>query len=237
MPKHVNHPGPGKGNNPGHEKEKAPEGKAETPQDNIGKAPAETEKPEEGKQEQSTPNQTVEKLPEERIAELEAKVAEVNDQYLRKAADFENFRKRMNREKQEAIEYANQSLLIDLIQTIDDFERALKSAESMQAGESQDPVVRSFYEGISMIEKRFVSQLENKWGLKRFNSLGVPFDPNYHEALQMEVSSGITEPMVQEEYYKGYTLKDRVIRSAKVKVLMPEKSPAPELSEKEESKQ
>ena len=236
MPKHSNHPGPGKGNNPGSEKEKAPEGKAEAPQDNIGKAPVETEKPEEDKQEQSAPIQTAEKPPEEKIAELEAKLAEANDQYLRKAADFENFRKRMNREKQEAIEYANQSLLMDLIQTIDDFERALKSAESMPAGEMLDPAVRSFYEGISMIEKRFVSQLENKWGLKRFNSLGEPFDPNCHEALQMEVSSGISEPMVQEEYYKGYTLKDRVIRSAKVKVLMPEKNTVPEPQENEGAK-
>jgi len=117
---------------------------------------------------------------------------------------------------------------LDLIQTMDDFERALKSAESIAAGDLSDQVVsnqmvRSFYEGISMIEKRLSSQLENKWGLKRFNSVGEPFDPNCHEAVQMEKSSGITEPMVQEEYYSGYMLKDRVVRSAKVKVLMPEK--------------
>lgn len=152
---------------------------------------------------------------EEEAAALKVQLAELNDQYLRKAADFENFRKRMNREKQEAIDFANQSLLIDLIQVIDDFERAIKSAET-----SKD--FPSFYEGISMIEKRLSSQLENKWGLKRYDSAGEPFDPNRHEAIGMDKSPDITEPVVQEDFIKGYTLKDRVIRAAKVKVLMPD---------------
>jgi molecular chaperone GrpE len=166
-----------------------------------------------------------EKELEEKIAALEAQLGEARDQYLRKAADFENFRKRMNREKQEAIDYANQSLLVDLIQTIDDFERAIKAAETMSRS---SPEFTSFYEGVSMIEKRLSSQLENKWGLKRFDSEGQPFDPNRHEAMMMEKSPDIREPVVKEEYYKGYTLRDRVVRSAKVKVLMPEQpSPAP----------
>jgi molecular chaperone GrpE len=152
---------------------------------------------------------------EEKIAELEARLTEAEDQYLRKAADFENFRKRMNREKQDAIDFANQSLLLDLIPIIDDFERALKSSET-----SRD--FNSLYEGIGMIEKRLSSQLESKWGLKRFDSEGEPFDPNRHEALMMEKSAEITEPKVAEDLLKGYTLKDRVVRSAKVKVLMPE---------------
>ena len=160
-----------------------------------------------------------EKELEEKIAALEAQLGEAHDQYLRKAADFENFRKRMNREKQEAIDYANQSLLVDLIQTIDDFERAIKAAEAMA---HSSPEFTSFYEGVSMIEKRLSSQLENKWGLKRFDSEGEPFDPNRHEALMMEKSPDAAEPVVQEDFLKGYTLKDRVIRAAKVKVLMPE---------------
>jgi molecular chaperone GrpE len=165
-----------------------------------------------------------EKELEEKITSLEAQLGEANDQYLRKAADFENFRKRMNREKQEAIDYANQSLLLDLIQTIDDFERAIKAAENMA---QSSPEFTSFYEGVSMIEKRLSSQLENKWGLKRFDSAGEPFDPNRHEAMTMEKSPETSEPVVKEEYYKGYTLRDRVVRSARVKVLMPEQpSPA-----------
>ncbi|MCL2070135.1 MAG: nucleotide exchange factor GrpE [Treponema sp.] len=153
--------------------------------------------------------------PEEKIAALEAQAAELNDQYLRKAADFENFRKRMNREKQELVDFANQNLLLDLLPIIDDFERAIKSAEV-----SQD--FAGFYEGINMIEKRLTGQLESKWGLKRFESQGEPFDPNRHEALQMEKAAGVEEPVVSEDFLKGYLLKDRVLRFAKVKVLMPE---------------
>ena len=172
--------------------------------------------------------------PEERIADLENKLKEANDQYLRKAADFENFRKRMNQEKQNAIDFANQSLLLDLIPIIDDFDRAIKSAESMAAAPketassskeaSASSEFDSFYEGITLIEKRLITQLENKWGLKRFDSAGEAFDPNRHEAIMMEKSPEITEPVVQEEFLKGYTLKYRVVRSAKVKVLMPEEA-------------
>jgi len=153
--------------------------------------------------------------PEKKIADLEAKLADLNDQYLRKAADFENYRKRMIREKQELTDFANQNLLLDLLPVIDDFERAIKSAEV-----SKD--FASFYEGIKMIEKGLSSQLEAKWGLKRFDSEGEPFDPNRHEALQMQKEAGITEAIVKEDYVKGYFLKERVIRYAKVKVLMPE---------------
>jgi molecular chaperone GrpE len=157
--------------------------------------------------------------PEAKIAALEAQLSEVNDSYLRKAADFENYRKRMNREKQDAIDYANTSLLLDLIQTMDDFERAIKAAEETSKA---SPEFANFYEGVSMIEKRLSSLLENKWGLKRFDSAGQPFDPNRHEAVTVDKSPDTAEPAVAEEYYKGYTLKERVVRPAKVKVLMPE---------------
>ena len=157
---------------------------------------------------------------EAQLAETEAQLAEVREQLLRKAADFENFRKRMNQEKQRAIEFANESLLLDLIPIIDDFERAILSAEAASdlAG---IPAGKAMLDGISMIEKRLTGQLESKWGLKRFNSAGEPFDPNFHEAMFMEKSPDVAEPTVMEDFAKGYTLKDRVIRAAKVKVLMP----------------
>jgi len=148
--------------------------------------------------------------------DFEAKLADLNDQYLRKAADFENFRKRMIREKQEITDFANQNLLLDLLPVIDDFERAIKSAET-----SND--FASFFKGVSMIEKQLSTQLENKWGLKRFDSEGQPFDPNRHEAIQVEKSPELSEAVVKEDYLKGYFLKDRVLRFAKVKVIMPEK--------------
>jgi len=151
------------------------------------------------------------------IAELEAQLAETRDQFLRKAADFENFRKRMNQEKQNSIEFANQSLLLDIIPIIDDFERAI------QAGETSTDYT-GLLDGIKMIEKRLCSQLEAKWGLKRFSSAGEVFDPNLHEALMMEKSADVNEVTVQEDLVKGYLLKERVIRAAKVKVLMPEEA-------------
>jgi len=158
---------------------------------------------------------------DDKIAELEAQLAEVRDQFLRKAADFENFRKRMNQEKQNAIEFANQTLLLDIIPIIDDFQRAIQSAEA-SAELAELPAGKAMLDGITMIEKRLMSQLEAKWGLKRFNSAGEPFDPNRHEAMMMEKSPDVKEPVVQEDLIKGYTLKDRVIRAAKVKVIMPE---------------
>jgi len=174
-------------------------------------SPESANEPEKGTgQEAETPS-----TPEQRIAGLEAQLAETRDQLLRKAAEFENFRKRMNQEKQSSIEYANQSLLMDIIPIIDDFERAIQSGES-----STD--YAGLLEGLKMIEKRLSGQLEAKWGLKRFNSAGELFDPNLHEALMMEKSPDVKEATVQEDFSRGYMLKDRVIRAAKVKVLMPE---------------
>ena len=149
-----------------------------------------------------------------RTASLEAEISNLKDQYLRKAADFENYRKRMVREKQDAVDYANQSLLLDLIPVIDDFERAIKSSEATSD-------YATLHEGIALIEKRLVSQLEAKWGLARFESAGCAFDPNRHEAIMMDKSPDVAEATVSEDFVRGYTLKDRVVRFAKVKVLMP----------------
>jgi len=186
---------------------------------NPGSSTAETPNTAES-QAESSAEQAKEPTPEEKIAELEAQLAEIRDQLLRKAADFENFRKRMTQEKQSSIEYANQSLLLDIIPIIDDFERAIIAGEGSETKSVSDYM--GFLEGIKMIEKRFTSQLETKWGLKRYNSAGEPFDPNLHEALMMDKSPDVSEPVVQEDFFKGYFLKERVIRAAKVKVLMPE---------------
>jgi molecular chaperone GrpE len=158
---------------------------------------------------------------EAKSIDLAAQLADTRDQLLRKAAEFENSRKRMNAEKQNAIEFANQNLIMDIIPMLDDFERAIQSAESSEELTAL-PAGKTLLEGIVMIEKRMVSRLEGKWGLKRFDSAGQPFDPVFHEAVLMDKSPDVGEPVVQEEYIKGYTLKDRVIRAAQVKVLMPE---------------
>ncbi|AEF80333.1 nucleotide exchange factor GrpE [Leadbettera azotonutricia] len=222
MSKHSHNPGPEEGVK---KEEAAPQAEAgasgaangaDAPGGETGQAAAQDQGAVSGNA-QAAPEKPL--TPEERIAALEIQLAEANDQYLRKAADFENFRKRMAREKQEAIDFANQSLLMDLIQTMDDFDRAIKVAEGMA---QSTPEFASFYEGVSMIEKRLSTQLDNKWGLKRFDSEGQPFDPNRHEAIMMEKSAEAKEATVAQDLIKGYTLKDRVIRAAKVKVIMPE---------------
>ena len=151
---------------------------------------------------------------EDRIAALEKEVADLTDKLLRKQADFENFRKRMLREREDAARYANASLLSDIIGLIDDFERAIKSAE-----ESRD--FATFLQGISMIEKQFVEMLETRWGLKRFTSVGEGFDPNRDEAVHRVEGPAGTRPTVVEDYQKGYYLHERVLRPARVKVMVP----------------
>lgn len=149
-----------------------------------------------------------------RLRELTEENARLNDQLLRKQADFENFRKRMFREREEAIKYANSDLLADLIAIIDDFERAIKSSE-----ESKD--FDSFHAGVEMIEKQFTSMLERKYGLKRFESTGEQFDPEKHQAISVgEEHPDADSQIVLEDYQKGYMLHDRILRPAKVKVSM-----------------
>ena len=152
--------------------------------------------------------------PEASISALEDELADLREQLLRKSADFDNYRKRMQREKEEFAIYANRELLLDLVPIIDDFERAIKSGE-----ESQD--FTAFHDGIVMIEKQFISMLERKWRLSRFESVGEEFDPQRHEAMLTEEVPGHEQSMVLEDYQKGYLLNERVLRPAKVKVSMP----------------
>jgi molecular chaperone GrpE len=151
---------------------------------------------------------------QERIQQLEQEVEESKDQLLRKAADFENFRKRLAREKEDSIKYANAALLSDVVPIIDDFERAIQSA-----ADSKD--FDAFHTGVSMIEQRMVGMLERNWGLKRFSANGEPFDPEKHEAITVEETDQYDTEIVLEDYQKGYLLHDRVLRPAKVKVARP----------------
>lgn len=153
--------------------------------------------------------------PEEELARLRAENSALADRLLRQAAEFENFRKRMFRERDEGVRYANALLLTDLLPVIDDFERAIASAE-----ESRD--FDSFHSGVALIERQLVSLLERGWGLRRFTVKcgkdGEAFDPEKHEAIAVEQSTEVPEGTVLENYQKGYILHDRVLRPAKVKV-------------------
>ncbi len=162
---------------------------------------------------------------QENVEKLELTNADLKDQLLRKQADFDNFRKRMFREKEDAIKYANANLLSDLVSVIDDFERAIGSAES-----SKD--FDSFLSGFRLIEKQFVGMLERNWGLKRMETVRQEFDPQKHEALMMEECADCSTQIIIEDYQKGYYLHDRVLRHAKVKVGIPPAGGAPTGEEK-----
>ena len=153
-------------------------------------------------------------LANEKIAQLEKENAELKDQVLRRAADFDNYRKRMILENQEARDFANTSLLKDLLDSLDNFDRTIQAAET-----ATDP--KTIADGISMINKSMVSMLENKYNLVSYGSQGDAFDPELHEAIGSVEEEGVTEQTLKDVYLKGYKLKDRVIRHAKVRVSVP----------------
>ena len=151
------------------------------------------------------------------IQKLESEKAEMKDQFLRKAADFDNFRKRLLRDKEDAVSFANTSLLTDLIEVLDDFERAEEAARKSKDFET-------LANGVDLIEKRLATLLEKKWGLSKYVPLNEAFDPEKHEALMMTESPDVKEATVAEVFQNGYILHGRVIRHAKVKVSMPAKT-------------
>lgn len=150
----------------------------------------------------------------EEIDQLGEQVAALQNELLRKQADLENFRKRVIRDKEEAIKFANSGLLLDLTGVLDDFARAISAA-------AQSREFAPLYNGIELIEKQLLGTLERKWGLTRFDSAGQPFDPERHEALATEPSAAHAETTVLEDYQKGYLLHGRVIRAARVRVATP----------------
>jgi molecular chaperone GrpE len=161
--------------------------------------------------------------PEARVSSLEAEIAalreevsSLNDKYLRKLADDVNFRKRMAREKEDGQRFAVTALLGDLIPVLDDFDRAIASAEVAKE-------YAILHDGVALIRRQLGQVLEAKYGLTKIESLGKPFDPNRHEAvavLQGGPEDG-DEAVVAEEYLPAYGLHERVIRTAKVRVRMP----------------
>ena len=152
----------------------------------------------------------------EKIEKLEKENAELKDQLLRRVADFDNYRKRVIKEKAEAVEYANSNLLADLLESLDNFDRTVDAAATATDA-------KSIADGIKMINNTLVAMLETKYGLTSFGKPGEPFCPEEHEALRSEEGE-VSEPLLKEIYLKGYKLKDRIIRHAKVTVTMPESS-------------
>lgn len=132
------------------------------------------------------------------------------DKYLRLAAEFDNFKKLAQKQKQEYLQFANESLLKELLPIVDNLERAVKC---VQEGRTTDGLVQ----GVELTLKQFTETL-TRFGVKPIASLGVAFDPACHQAVARQESMTAAENTVIEEYQKGYWLHDRILRPAMVVV-------------------
>jgi len=155
-------------------------------------------------------------LTADELEDLKAEAARAKEnweQLLRTAADFENYKKRAAREKQELSRYANESLLQRLIPVWDNFENAL--AAGARAGQGQ--AVESLRTGINMIFQQFKAVLLES-GLEEIDAINKTFDPNWHEAVAQQERSDLPEGQVVQQLRKGYKLRDRLLRPASVVV-------------------
>ena len=180
--------------------------KAEETGDQIPQEPVEEETVEEVSREE---------ILEAKVAELEAANAELKDQMLRRQAELENYRKRLIRDKEEAVQYANESLIRDILGFLDNMDRALAAAKN--GGD-----LNALIEGFEMTQNQLLSTLDKNWGLKGIDSVGQEFDPSLHEACMMAIDESLDKETVLEEFQKGYTLHGRVVRPSKVKIGKPE---------------
>jgi molecular chaperone GrpE len=151
---------------------------------------------------------------QKQLQEAKAFADECKMEMLRKQADLENYRKRLVREKENHARFANEGLINDLLDPLDNLDRAISSAE----------VSRDFdtiHNGVKMVNDQLHTMLEKNWGLKRIACKGEEFDPSLHEAYMMEQGEDYDKEVVIAELGSGYILHDRVLRPAKVKVGKP----------------
>lgn len=183
-----------------------------TQQDNNTETKNNTEQ--ENNEEQTVTTEDSKQEPKEETTEsLGNKLLEINDKYLRLYSEFENYRKRTNKERLEMIENASESLIKDILPIVDDFERALQTMEK-----EEDEKVKNTKEGMTLIYKKLLSTLERK-GLKPINAKGEMFDENLHEAVsQLPAQNEEDKGKVFDEVQKGYYLNNKVIRYSKVVV-------------------
>ena len=161
---------------------------------------------------EETASPAAEELTQEQIAELKEQAAKAQENYerlMRTTAELENYKKRAARERQEAIKYANESLLERLIPVLDNFEMALTATNAPNTS------VQSLQEGVNMIQQQLKSALAEA-GLEEVNASGKPFDPNLHEAISQQESADAPEGQVVQQVRKGYKLRDRLLRPASV---------------------
>jgi molecular chaperone GrpE len=154
-------------------------------------------------------------LTAEQLEELKGRAGKADehwDRLLRTSADFDNFKKRAAREKQEAIRYANEGLIEKLVSVLDHFDKATAAVQASAADSAQ-----SLQAGVGMIHQQLKNILAEA-GLEEVDATGQKFDPNWHEAVSQQESAEVPEGHVVQQLRKGYKLRDRLLRPATVVV-------------------
>jgi molecular chaperone GrpE len=159
----------------------------------------------------------------EKYRELQEEIGQTQERVLRTAADAENFKRRIEREKEEQTRYANESIIRELLPVIDNLERALDHSQ-----DKSDP--EGLVEGLNMILKGFMDTLD-RFGCKAVEAMSKAFDPNFHEAVSQEESEKYPANTVLRELQKGYMLKERLLRPAMVVVSKPPIKPVDDMQE------
>ncbi|MDP4083455.1 MAG: nucleotide exchange factor GrpE [Bacillota bacterium] len=149
-------------------------------------------------------------LLQEKTIELEKKIEEMDNRYLRLQADFDNFRRRSRIEAEASEKYRAQKLITDILPAIDNFERALKV-------ETENDQTKSLLQGMEMVYRILLDALK-KEGLEPIEAVGKEFDPHLHQAVMQGEDVNYDSNVVIDEFQKGYMIKDRVIRPSMVKV-------------------
>lgn len=150
---------------------------------------------------------------EEHLQEALDESAELQDQVLRVAAEFENYKKRMERERSAMLKYAGENIFRELLPVVDNLERAVD--QGIVDGVDSEKNLAALLEGVQLTLKSLSGTLE-KFEVKPIDSIGKPFDPNIQEALTMEASENVPVNHVVSEFEKGYHYKDRLLRAARV---------------------
>lgn len=155
----------------------------------------------------------LEKSPEEQLAAAQAESNELRDKVLRVAAEFENYKKRMERERMAMLKYSGESIFRELLPVVDNLERAVE--QGVVDGVEAEKNLEALLEGVALTLKSLQNTLE-KFEVKVIESIGEPFDPAMQEALTMEASGTVPANHVSGEFEKGYHYKDRLLRAARV---------------------
>jgi molecular chaperone GrpE len=142
----------------------------------------------------------------------EGEAAELHDRLLRLRADFDNFRKRTLKEKEEAFRYGHQNIVKDLLPTVDNLERAIEHARGSQTGD-----LEGLLQGVELVLRELLGVLE-QYGLAAIEAEGQTFDPAVHEAMTQQLHESAPANTVMQVFQKGYRLRDRLLRPARVVV-------------------